>query len=40
KPHLMALARQLLPLLNLMNQELGLTLPMAEVERRLRGRGF
>lgn len=39
KPHLVALARQLLPLLNLMNQELGLTLPMAEVERRLSGRG-
>ncbi|MDP3639428.1 MAG: diguanylate cyclase [Azonexus sp.] len=38
KPHLAVLARQLLPLLNLMNQELGLTLPMVEVERRLSGR--
>jgi diguanylate cyclase (GGDEF)-like protein len=33
KPHLAVLGRQLLPLLALMNQELGLTLPMAEIER-------
>ncbi len=35
KPHLEVLGRQLLPLLRLMDQELGLTLPMAEIERRL-----
>lgn len=35
KPHLQALGRQLLPLLNLISQELGLALPMAEIERRL-----
>ena len=38
KPHLEVLGRQLLPLLHLMDQELGLTLPMAEIERRLRER--
>jgi diguanylate cyclase (GGDEF)-like protein len=32
-PHLPSLAERLLPLLNLMNQELGLTLPVAEIER-------
>lgn len=37
-PHLAVLGRQLLPLLVLMNEELGLTLPMAEIERRLSGR--
>lgn len=35
KPHLNALAGQLLPLISLINQELGLALPMAEIERRL-----
>ena len=35
KPHLETLLQQLLPLLSLMNQELDLTLPMAEIERRL-----
>lgn len=35
KPHLVALGRQLLPLLTLMDQELGLALPLAEIERRL-----
>jgi len=35
KPHLAELGKQLLPLLALMNQELGLTLPMAEIERHL-----
>ena len=39
KPHLTVLGRQLLPLLNLLDQELGLTLPMAEIERRLIERG-
>lgn len=34
-PHLPALASQLLPLMRLMNTELGLTLPLAEIERRL-----
>lgn len=34
-PHLGALGRQLLPLLRLMDKELGLSLPMAEIERRL-----
>ncbi|MDP3540345.1 MAG: diguanylate cyclase [Azonexus sp.] len=35
RPHVDALARQLLPLISLINQELGLALPMAEIERRL-----
>lgn len=35
KPHLAVLGRQLLPLIGLINQELGLALPMAEIERRL-----
>ena len=35
KPHLGALAGQLLPLLRLMNEELDLALPMAELEKRL-----
>lgn len=35
KPHIDGLARQLLPLISLINQELGLALPMAEFERRL-----
>lgn len=35
KPHVDVLARQLLPLISLINQELGLALPMAEIERRL-----
>ena len=35
KPHVDALARQLLPLIELIDQELGLALPMAEIERRL-----
>lgn len=34
-PHLPTLGRQLLPLLALMNKELGLTLPLAELEHRL-----
>lgn len=34
-PHLPVLAESLLPLLQLMNQELGLALPLADVERRL-----
>lgn len=34
-PHLDSLAERLLPLLRLMNQELGLALPLAEVEHRL-----
>lgn len=37
-PHLPVLARQVLPLLQLMNQELGLALPVAEIERRLNER--
>lgn len=37
-PHLEALGVQLLPLLRLMNQELGLDLPLAEIERRLQNR--
>lgn len=37
-PHLPALAEQLLPLLRLMNQELDLALPVAEIERRLNER--
>ncbi len=37
-PHLPVLARQVLPLLQLMNQELGLALPLAEIERRLNER--
>lgn len=35
RPHVDALARQILPLISLINQELGLALPMAEIERRL-----
>lgn len=35
RPHLEVLAGQLLPLISLINQELGLALPMAEIERRL-----
>lgn len=35
RPHLAALGQQLLPLISLINQELGLALPMAEIERRL-----
>lgn len=34
-PHLPALAERLLPLMQLMNQELGLALPVAEIERLL-----
>jgi diguanylate cyclase (GGDEF)-like protein len=34
-PHLPFLAERILPLMNLMNQELGLTLPVAEIERLL-----
>ena len=34
-PHLPALGERVLPLLQLMNQELGLALPLAEIERRL-----
>jgi two-component system, cell cycle response regulator len=34
-PHLPALGRELLPLLELMNKELGLALPLAELEHRL-----
>lgn len=37
-PHLAALGRQLLPLLRLMDQELGLALPLAEIEHRLNER--
>jgi hypothetical protein len=37
-PHLGTLTGQLLPLMRLMNQELGLDLPLAEIERRLSGR--
>lgn len=37
-PHLAALGVQVLPLLRLMNQDLGLDLPMAEIERRLQDR--
>lgn len=37
-PHLGVLTEQLLPLMRLMNQELGLDLPLAEIERRLSGR--
>ena len=35
KPHLPTLGRKLLPLLELMERELGLALPLAELERRL-----
>ena len=35
RPHLSALGHQLLPLLRFMDQELGLALPLAEIERRL-----
>jgi len=38
RPHLGQLGVELLPLLHLMNQDLGLNLPMAEIERRLRDR--
>ena len=38
RPHLAALGVELLPLLYLMNQDLGLNLPMAEIERRFRDR--
>jgi len=34
-PHLGALGKQLLPLLGLLDKEFGLTLPLAEIERRL-----
>ena len=34
-PHLPSLAERLLPLIELMDQELGLSLPLAEVKRRL-----
>lgn len=37
-PHLVTLGGQVLPLLRLMNQELGLELPLAEIERRLQDR--
>ena len=37
-PHIEALGIQVLPLLRLMNQELGLELPLAEIERRLQDR--
>jgi len=37
-PHLGVLGVQVLPLLHLMNQELGLDLPLAEIERRLHDR--
>jgi len=37
-PHIEALGVQVLPLLRLMNQELGLELPLAEIERRLQDR--
>lgn len=37
-PHLDALGKQLLPLLKLMDQELGLALPLAEIEHRLNER--
>lgn len=37
-PHLPALAERLLPLMRLMNQELDLTLPVAEIEQRLNER--
>jgi diguanylate cyclase (GGDEF)-like protein len=37
-PHLPALLERLLPMLQLMDKELGLTLPLAEIERRLSGR--
>ena len=37
-PHLGVLGVQVLPLLRLMNQDLGLDLPMAEIERRLQDR--
>lgn len=38
RPHLGRLGVELLPLLNLMNRDLGLNLPMAEIERRFRDR--
>jgi hypothetical protein len=38
RPHLGRLGVELLPLLHLMNQDLGLNLPMADIERRFRDR--
>ena len=38
RPHLAKIGIELLPLLHLMNQDLGLNLPMAEIEHRLRYR--
>jgi hypothetical protein len=38
RPHLATLGVELLPLLHLMNQDLGLNLPLAEIERRFRDR--
>lgn len=38
RPHLGALGQQMLPLLRLIDQELGLSLPLAEIERRLNER--
>lgn len=38
RPHLGVLGQQLLPLLQLIDQDLGLTLPLAEIEQRLRER--
>ena len=38
RPYLGQLGVELLPLLHLMNQDLGLNLPMAEIERRLNDR--
>lgn len=38
RPHLGQLGLELLPLLQLLNQDLGLNLPMADIERRLRDR--
>lgn len=37
-PHLPSLVERLLPLMRLMNKELGLTLPLAEIERCMSGR--
>ncbi|HYO28019.1 MAG TPA: hypothetical protein VER68_07070, partial [Azonexus sp.] len=38
RPHLAQLGIELLPLLQLMNQDLALNLPMADIERRLHDR--
>jgi hypothetical protein len=38
RPHLGQLGVELLPLLHLMNQDLGLNLPLADIERRFRDR--